>query len=292
MLLANDRALGGAVTVLFALLAALGNALNVMAQHIASTRESSPARGWALVVFLFRQPLWLLGWVALLGAFVFQALALHNGQVSVVQTLLITELIFALMLRHFWLHQAISRAAWTSALVTCVGVAVFLAVAEPQGGTSNPTSVAWGTSFALCGGAAIGLSVLATRGSPAWRCGCYAAAAAMVWAFEAVLIKAATDTLTEFGVSGTFVRWPVYAVAAGGVVGTILVQAALHVGPLRVSQPILVILDPVVSIFLSVHLFNEHFTDDVAALVVGALAFIVMCTGVVFVTRTVPATMT
>jgi drug/metabolite transporter (DMT)-like permease len=279
------------VTVLFALLAALGNALNVMTQHIASTKESSPARGWALVVFLFRQPLWLLGWVFLLGAFAFQALALHAGQISVVQTLLVTELVFALLLRHFWLHQTISRAAWVSALVTLVGVAVFLAMAEPQGGTTTPSSLAWGTSFAVCGGASAGLTLLGSKGSPGWRCGCYAAAAALVWAFEAALIKAFTDTLAEFGLSGTFTRWPVYALAVGGAVGTILVQAALHVGPLRVSQPILIILDPVVSIFLSVHLYNEYFTDDTAALAVGALAFVVMCTGIVFVTRTTPGTM-
>jgi len=31
------------------------------------------------MIFLFRQPLWLLGWVALFGSLIFQALALHFG---------------------------------------------------------------------------------------------------------------------------------------------------------------------------------------------------------------------
>ena len=76
------------MTVAFALLAALGNAVNVITQHIASTSDPQRSTGWRLVVYLFKNPLWLLGWVALLGAFVFQALALHAGQLSVVQTLL------------------------------------------------------------------------------------------------------------------------------------------------------------------------------------------------------------
>ena len=63
-----------------------------------------------------------------------------------------------------------------------------------------------------------------------------------------------------------FTHWPVYALAAGGVAALFLEQAALHVGPLRVSQPFLVIIDPVVSIALSVRLFGEHFTANAAVL--------------------------
>ena len=37
-------------------------------------------------------------------------------------------------------------------------------------------------------------------------------------------------------------------------------NAALHVGPLWVSQPFLVIIDPIVSVALSVWLFGERFT--------------------------------
>jgi hypothetical protein len=71
---------------------------------IAAPRRSS---GWQLVVYLFRSPLWLFGWVALIAAFVFQALALHDGLISVVQPLLATELVFMLVLRRFWIRQSI-----------------------------------------------------------------------------------------------------------------------------------------------------------------------------------------
>ena len=112
-----------------------------------------------------------------------------------------------------------------------------------------------------------------------------------MWALVATFIKATTDTLTQFGVGGMFTHWPVYALAVGGVAALFLEQAALHVGPLRVSQPFLVIIDPIVSIALSVWLFGERFTSDAAVLAVAAVAFAVMCAGVVLLTQTAPATM-
>ena len=77
----------------------------------------------------------------------------------------------------------------------------------------------------------------------------------------------------------------------GSVAALFLQQAALHVGPLRASQPFLVIIDPIVSIALSVWLFGEHFSGNAAALALAAAAFAVMCAAIVLLTQTAPATM-
>src|SRR5262252_8876235 len=124
------------LAVVFALAAALANAVNVLTQHKASIGAPKRVKGWRLALYLPRQPLWLLGVAAAAGSFIFQALALHNGPMSVVQPLLITELIFTLMLRRVWIHRDVARAAWVSVSVVCVALAVFLAVGEPAGG--NP----------------------------------------------------------------------------------------------------------------------------------------------------------
>ena len=46
-----------------------------------------------------------------------------------------------------------------------------------------------------------------------------------------------------------------------------------------------------VSIVLSVYLFGEYFTSDVVDLTVASVSFVVLCIGVVLLTRTVPDTM-
>ena len=112
------------MVIVFALLAALSNAVNVTTQHMASTADPRGSSGWRLVLYLFRSPLWLFGWVALAGAFVFQALALHDGQISIVQPLLATELIFALVLRQFSDPRCAKAARTTAAAPQATAAAI------------------------------------------------------------------------------------------------------------------------------------------------------------------------
>ena len=280
------------VSALLALCAALSNALYVTTQHVASTSgRVRRASGLRLAAYLLSSPLWLFGLAVGIGGFVFQAAALNNGQLSIVQALLVTELVFGLLLRKLWIRQTIRPAAWVAAALTCAGLALFVVVDEPQGGTPAPSAHAWVGALAVFGGAAAAMALAARWGSPRRRAALYAAAAAIVWALVATFIKTATEILTESGIAAVFTHWPVYALAAGGVAGILLVQAALHVGPLSVSQPLLVIVDPSVSVVLSIWLFREHYTSDPWMVLAGGAGFLVMCVGVLALTRTAPSTM-
>jgi hypothetical protein len=105
----------------------------------------------------------------------------------------------------------------------------------------------------------------------------------------AAFIKAATQTLTAAGIPGFLAHWPVYALVLSGVVGTVLQQAALQTGPLSVSQPLLIVVDPAVAIGLSVWLFDEHFTDSPFKIAVAAVSFVIMAIGVVMLSRAAPS---
>jgi drug/metabolite transporter (DMT)-like permease len=279
------------VVIVFALLAALCNAVSVTTRHVASVADPHRSAGWRLIVYLLRNPVWLLGWAAQAAAFVFQALALHNGEVSVVQPLLVIELVITLVLRRVWIRQTVRPAAWSGGALACLGLAVFLSVSEPQGGQLTPASRHWAVAIIAC---AVGVAVLVALGrlgGAGSRAALWGAAAATAWALVAAFIKTTTDTVTQFGVGGMFTHWPVYALAVSGLAGVLLEQWALQAGPLRVSQPFLVIVDPLVSIILSMWLFGEHFAPDALTVTVAVAAFAVMCAGVVLLTQTAPATM-
>lgn len=277
--------------LVFALLAAFSNALNVVMQHVASIGDPQRSKGWRFVRYLLSNPLWLLGWVALAGAFVFQAIALHDGAISVVQPLLVTELVFALVLRWLWLHQSIRPITWWAAGLTCASLALFIAMAEPSGGSTLPESGAWVSASIATAGTAMLLALLGRGGSPARRAAALGASASMLWALVATFIKATTDALVRFGVAGMFTHWPIYALALTGLTAEILNQAALHVGPLSISQPFIVIVDPIVSIALSVWIFGETFSPNTIRLLVGSVAFAGMCVAVTVLARTAPPTM-
>ena len=276
------------LAVVFAMAAAFSNAVNLMTQHSASISAPEREKGWRLALYLVRQPLWLLGGLAAAGSYAFQALALHNGPLSVVQPVLITELVFVLVLRRVWIHQDVARAAWAAALVVCLALAVFLAAAEPTGGHPVPQTKEWLSAGLVFGLAIAALMVAGRYGSPRRRAAAFAVAAALSWALEAVFLKSTTHTLVAFGVGGTLTRWPAYALIAATVIGTLLQQAALHVGPLSISQPLLVVVDPLASIVLSVWLFDEHFTDSPAKITLAVLAFAVLAAGVTALSRTAP----
>jgi len=276
--------------IVFALLAALCNAVSVITRHIASTADPDRPSGRRLVGYLLRNPQWLAGWGAQVGAFAFQAVALQLGQVSVVQPLLVTELVMALALRQVFIHQEVAWTAWGGAAAAVAGLAVFLVAAEPRGGNAGPTSGHWTAAVVACVAVAAALVAAASGGSPSRRAALYGLAAGVTWALEATFIKSATDDLAQAGLSGLFTNWPVYAVAVGGAAGVAIEQAALQSGPLRVSQPLLTITDPIVSIALSVWLFGEYFVIDPAMLAAAATGFVVMCGGVVLLSLTAPAT--
>jgi hypothetical protein len=279
------------VPILFALLTALCNALNVVTQHVASIGDPEHSKGWQFVRYLVSNPLWLFGWVALAGSFVFQALALHNGLMSVVQPLLVTELVFALVLRRLWIRQRIRAVTWWSAALTCAALAAFLAVAEPTGSASTPAGGEWvGATVASLAVTGL-LGLLALRGSPGRRAALLGAGTAVLWALVATFIKAMTDSLTQYGFGGMFLHWPVYALIVVASLAELLDQTTLHVGPLSMSQPFLVVVDPIVSIALSVWVFDETFTESVPRLAIGSFSFALMCASVVALARTAPATM-
>jgi drug/metabolite transporter (DMT)-like permease len=276
--------------IVFALLAALCNAVSVLTRHVASTADPDRPSGLRLFGYLLRNPRWLAGSGAQVGAFAFQAVALQLGHVSVVQPLLVTELVIALVLRRVWIGQTIAGTAWAAAAAACAGLAVFIIAAEPRGGHAGPTSGHWTAAIVACVAVVAALITVARYGSPARRAALYGLAGGISWALEATFIKSATNDLAQAGLSGLFTHWPVYAVAVGGAAGVIIEQAALQSGPLRVSQPLLVISDPIVSIALSVWLFGEYFVLNPAVLAAAAAGFVVMCAAVVVLSMTAPAT--
>ena len=140
----------------------------------------------------------------------------------------------------------------------------------------------------MFGGAIAVLTALGRAGSPVRRAAVLATAAGITWALEATFLKTATQTLAASGLVGMLTNWPVYALVGATITGTLLQQAALHLGPLSVSQPILIITDPLASIILSVWLFGEHFTNSPLKIAIAVLAFAVMAGAVTVLSRTAP----
>lgn len=276
------------IAVVFAIAAAFFNAVNMMTQHAASLNAQGRRSGWRIAVKLVLDPLWLSGLVAALVGFVLYAVALHYGPLALVQPLLVSELVSALVIRRLWIRQAVPSRAWMAAAAVSVALAAFLVAAAPTGGAATATARQWVVVVAVFAGVVAGLVLIARSGSPTRKAAMLGVAAALGWALTAVFIKAMTDALASYGVIGMLVHWQIYAFVVCGAAASVIQQAALHVGPLSVSQPLVVVVDPIASIVLSVWLFGERLTGNPIQLAIAAISFGVVAAGVVVLSIATP----
>jgi drug/metabolite transporter (DMT)-like permease len=279
--------------IVFAVLSALSNACSAVLQRLAVVDRTSKAQpAWRTAIDLVRQPAWLLGGLFLVGTFGFQALALYFGPLSVVQPILVLELIFTLGLRVFVLHDGIAPRTWSAALTICVGLAAFLAVASPAEGAHVPSAGQWILAVGTRGLIVLVLLLFSRYGSPARRAALFGAATAVVWSVDAAFVKQTVDLLAHGGVLGLLTHWPLYAMAATGVLGTVLLQGAYAVGPLAASQATLLIVDPLASIALGIELFGEQLRTGPGYVSGAVVSLAVLGAGVVMLSIWAPPVMT
>ena len=151
----------------------------------------------------------------------------------------------ALMLRRFWLHQSILPVTWGGGVLTCAGLAVFLVAGEPQGGQPTPKSPLDRGRSGLHGRRRRpgGLGAAGIPG-PARR-------SRRLGGRGRVGARGGAHKDRDGHVHPVRHRWNVPALAGVRPRGEQHAQASCcsrrrctHQGPLRSSQPFLVIIDP------------------------------------------------
>src|ERR1700722_4625184 len=120
------------VMIISALLAAAlyGTGAAVEQRQGGAAPESSAGRP-RLLVLLARQPLWLLGFAVQVTGFAAHAVALRAGPLDVVQMLVATELVVAVLIVRLWSGRPLSLTAWAAALTVVAGIAAFLLLTAP-----------------------------------------------------------------------------------------------------------------------------------------------------------------
>ncbi len=222
--------------------------------------------------------LWLAGIAADAIAVSLQVVALHLGGLAVVQPLLVSGLLFAVLLRQASNGRVDTRQIiW--GLVLTGALAGFLIVAGTStqaSGPREPLDRAPAVAAAVTGVLFAAICVALGRrmrghGSAAAALG---VAVGLVYAGTAALIKALTDIGAVHPLS-ILTSWQLYALIAAGAAGLTLNQLAFQAGPLTASLPATATVDPLASIALGVLVYDEHLrTGGAAALGLVALLLV------------------
>ncbi|MFC6082954.1 DMT family transporter [Sphaerisporangium aureirubrum] len=251
------------IAVVLAVFAAASNAVASVLQRLAARRvPERVAMRLGLIWALLRSPVWFGGIGALILGFAFQAAALSQGGLALVQPVLISELPFTMILVSRVFGIRLGGRSWLAIGLLTGGLALLLFAASPRPGDGGPDVLGWvmataGTLATVC---ALVLVARVTVG--AGRAVAFGVAAGVGFAFTATFIKQATMVLEE-DVSVLPVTWQVYAMVVAGLCSLFLLQNALQSGTLVAAQPALTLSDPVASIVYGTTMFGEEIRTGV-----------------------------
>lgn len=268
------------MAILLALAASLCNAIATILERLGvETAPADAELSWRLIAHVLRRPVWFAGLMAMTGAFLFQVAALGEGGLTLVQPLLVTELLFLVLILRIWFGRPLGWREALGSVATVAGLGVFLAVSNQGGGTVVPTNAEWLFVVGACAAAIVASLATGRRGGRAWRSAWYGVAAGVSFALTASFMKATTTLWSRVGFGPLFGHFEPYGIAVSGVLGLYLTQNAYHAGPITASQASLLISDPIASILIGVELFGDNLRGGIGALALDAVALAVMSLG-------------
>lgn len=279
----------GMLAVVFALLCGLSNATaSVLQRRAVAGPDHVRGRGLRAAVARLlqplRRPIWWAGVAAIGSAALFQVLALNAGQLAVVQPLLASELMFTLLIGTAVFHQRPGSATWVAFAMLAAGLALFLGAASPADGFARPSGWRWLIAAMSVLVVVACLLLIARFVAGGLRAAILGTATAVCFAATATAMKEATQRF-HGGLDAVVTSWPVYAAAALGAIGMLLLQRTLRTGTLTASQPALTLGDALASVLLGVFLFGERIALG-WRLVPEVVAACLIAGGVVGLTRT------
>jgi drug/metabolite transporter (DMT)-like permease len=253
----------------------------VLQQNAAQRAPLSDFLSPRLLVDLMQVPRWLGGIAFMVAGMVLGAIALSQGEISLVEPLLATNLLFALALSRRQTRQPLGRQGWTGLALLAGGVTAFIVAGQPRGGSaiSDPFRH-W-----LIIGAMIGLALLLTTYAKRSRLSAapvlLALAAGLLYGVQDALTRISGQRFSEGGLTELVTTWQPYGVVVIGVTGLILVQSAFETAPLRMSLPALTAAQPLAGILCGVGFLGDRLRTDTGALAWEAAGLAAIVGGIV-----------
>ncbi len=268
------------MTTVIAVVAALTAAFcfaeaSLVQQTVARESGADEVLRLRLLLDLARRPRWLAGIGLDALSFFILALALGFGPLALVQPLASLDVLFVLPLIARRQHRRLTLGDGIGAAAVAAGIAVFLAIATPSGGTAVPGLTAWAPVFVgaalLCGLAAMAGLRVEGKARVIW----FAVAAGAMYGVLDSLAKATVDVLAARGLA-VMASWEPWALLAAGITGAVLGQSAFSSGALSLSLPVIGTLSPITAVIIGATVFGEHLASSAWQLAVqlggGALA--------------------
>ncbi|MCN9244776.1 DMT family transporter [Streptomyces sp. RY43-2] len=234
-----------------------------------------------LLLDLMKVRRWLAGLALMVTGMVLSALALTHGQISLVEPLVATNLLFAMALSRHQTRQPLGRQGWGGLVLLAGGVTAFIVAGRPEAGTA----IADPLRHWLIIGVMVGLALLLATWAKKTRFiigpVLLAVAAGLLYGVQDALTRVSGQRFTAGGLAALVISWQPYAVVVIGVMGLVLVQSAFETAPLRMSLPALTASQPLAGIVCGVGFLGDRLRTSTGALAWQATGLAAIVLGIV-----------
>jgi drug/metabolite transporter (DMT)-like permease len=282
--------MGAMIAVFVGLVAAtLFGAASVLEERSSKQVPQRAALSPRLLVDLVRRPLFLASIGVNVAGCALQIAALHFGSLTLVQPLLVLSLLFAVVIASVVIQRRPPDAVLMAGVACCaVGIAGFLAVARPHGGTGTASPAA---ALPLAAGLAAVLAgcLAAARWGPvALRPLWLALGCGADFGVNALLLKIVPTTLSA-GFADPMQQWPLYLIVVVTPVGFLLNQNAFQAGTLIApALAVITTADPLVSMATGAAFLHEQIATAPLELATEGLALTATIGGVIILAQRAP----
>ena len=258
----------------------------VLQQNAARQAPLSDFLSPRLLLDLMRVPRWLGGIGCMIVGMVLGAVALSRGEVSLVEPLLATNLLFALVMSRHWPRTAearrpLGRQGWSGLALLAGGVTAFIVAGRPSGGQAVADPVRHWAIVGSMAGLALLLTTAAKRSRMSAAPALLALAAGLLYGMQDALTGVSGQRFGHGGLTELFTGWQPYAVVVCGVTGLLLVQSAFGTASLRMSLPALTAAEPLAGITCGVGFLGDRLRTDAGALAWEAAGLAAIVVGIV-----------
>jgi len=257
----------------------------VLQQYAARQEPESRFLSPRILTDLLRKPRWLVGIACMVTGQLLAAWSIGHAALTLVEPLLTTYLLFALILAVPMAKQAIHWTEVTGALILCAGVTLLsLSRSTKPIGLSFGSFSHWPAAAIIAGIAFVAVQTGRRTRGPA-RAALTGLAAGLVFGIQDALTRQTLQILQGRSVTALFTTWPPYCLLGAGIVGLWLMQNAFSAGPLHSSLPTIAAGEPVAGIVLGIVVFGDRIQISPGMLAIEAGGIAALIVGVVAVAR-------
>jgi drug/metabolite transporter (DMT)-like permease len=257
----------------------------VLQQYTAEQEPESRFLSPRMLTDLLHKPRWLAGIGCMVVGMLLAAWAIGHLELTLVEPLLSTNLLFALILAVPVSKQTVRPPEIVGALILCTGVALLSATR-----TTKPIGLSFG-SFSHWPAAAIIAAVafvavhLGHRARGQVRASLTGAGAGLVFGIQDALTRQTLEVMQGGSWTALFTTWSAYALVGAGVTGIWLMQNAFSAAPLHASLPAIAAGEPLAGIMLGIVVFGDRIQISPGMLAIEAGGIAALIVGVIAVAR-------